>query len=433
MQLETKNIFRSLQNVNRPELAKILGEVWEMSVSEYAHGLWEKPVSPPLLETGLREAFEKEFYRIGYSEVEAKALSASLERTRVLQTATHLTASEGPTFLALHHLSLLGLPVTETYFVGAYSGVPFANAAWSGCLNFSDRFDIETVLDIKAPGFAELKRAELDRSRDSIEKRISLMPGSMRDSRVYQSKVPERLSLLLPYINEPVRKYVPAVKQGDEFTTWASQFSAAQMRQIVPGKSIVYFDLNEVIRAYLILVLKNSQHPMFRILFEPTTRKIVLNEFSPETPLFIVEVQYKNKIRQETVVFKDDMFQSQNFQLEISPEKIIKELESGTLCPGLFLTFTTLCFINALICFGSFEQVEYLAEFRQKWLKLDFLEQEIVSTVNTSAFTSGLCIEESGIAVNPLDLLLGFRWSFKENQTVGELMRPLLPRLGVEV
>jgi len=30
-------------------------------------------------------------------------------------------------------------------------------------------------------------------------------------------------------------------------------------------------------------------------------------------------------------------------------------------------------------------------------------------------------------------LLLGLRWSFKENQTVGELMRPLLPRLGIEV
>jgi hypothetical protein len=255
----------------------------------------------------------------------------------------------------------------------------------------------------------------------------------MRDSRVYQSKVPEKLTSLLPYIAEPIRKYVPVVKPGDEFTAWASQFSAAQLRKIMPGKSVLYFDLNEVIRTYLILVLKKSQHPLFRLLFEPTIRKTVLDEFSPETPLFTVEVHHKNKIRQETVVFKDDMLQSQNFQLEVSPEKIIKALESGTLCPGLFITFTTLCFINALICFGSFEQVEYLAEFRRKWLKLGFLEQEIVRAVNTSALTSGRCIEESGVAVNPLDLLLGFRWSFMENQTVGELMRPLLPRLGIEV
>jgi hypothetical protein len=172
---------------------------------------------------------------------------------------------------------------------------------------------LESVIDPKAPGFAELKRAESDRYRDSTERRISFIPGSMRDSRVYQSKVPEKLTSLLPYIAEPIRKYVPVVKPGDEFTAWASQFSAAQLRKIMPGKSVLYFDLNEVIRTYLILVLKNSQHPLFRFLFEPTIRKTVLDEFSPETPLFTVEVHHKNKIRQETVVFKDDMLQSQNF------------------------------------------------------------------------------------------------------------------------
>ncbi|GIT06604.1 MAG: hypothetical protein CM1200mP30_02340 [Pseudomonadota bacterium] len=45
--------------------------------------------------------------------------------------------------------------------------------------------------------------------------------------------------------------------------------------------------------------------------------------------------------------------------------------------PGLFvrdfsLGFTALSFINGFICFGSFEQVEYLAGFKQKWLNLIF-------------------------------------------------------------
>ena len=432
MPFDIKNICSSLHNANRPELAKILGEVWEIPLLEYADRLWKKPVCPPVFETELLEAFETEFYRIGYTEVEAKIYSTALERTRVLQTATHLTASEGATFLAIHHLSLLGLPVAETYFVGAYSGVPFANSAWSGCLNFSNRFDLETVVDTKAPIFLELKRAESDRSRDSVERRISFIPGSMKDSRVYQSKVPERLTSLMPYITESVRKYVPVVSQGDEFTVWASEFSAAQLRQIIPGKSIVYFDLNEVIRTYLVSVLKNSQHPLFRLLFEPKIRTAVLDEFSLEIPLFTVQVNHKNKIRQESVVFKDGVLKSQNFLLKVSPEIIIKELETGILCPGLFLTFTTLSFINALVCFGSFEQVEYLAEFRQKWLKLGILEQEIVSTVNTSALTSGRCIDEYGEAVNPIDLLLGYKWSFRENITVGELMSPLLPHFGIE-
>jgi len=92
-----------------------------------------------------------------------------------------------------------------------------------------------------------------------------------------------------------------------------------------------------------------------------------------------------------------------------------------------------LSFINGLTCFGSFEQVEYLAEFKRRWLKLDLLEQEVVRTVNISALTSGRCVDEAQAVVHPLDLLLGLEWSFPENITVGELMKPLLGRLGAEV
>ena len=433
MPLDTKTIRSSLQHAARPELAEILGEVWKMPLPEYAALLWKKSVTAPPLEAELRNAFETEFCRMGFTEQVAVSYSAALERTRVLQTATHLTASEGPTFLALHHLASLGLPPEETYFVGSYSGVPFANAAWSGCLNLSDRFELEAVISQQAPGFAELKRADTDRSRDSNERRISFIPGSMRDARVYQSRVPEKLVSLLPYIAEPIRKITPDVKTGDDFTVWASQFSANQLRLIIPDKSIVYFDLNEVIRNYLIAVLKNSRHPLFRLLFDRKIRETVFAEFSRETPLFTIGVHHKNKVRQEAVVIKGDILQSQNFQLEASQENIIKELETGALCPGLFLTFTTLSFINGLICFGSFEQVEYLSEFQRKWLKLGLLDQEIVRAVNTRALTSGRCVDETSEGVHPLDLLLGLEWSFAENQTVADLMKPLLFRLGVVV
>jgi hypothetical protein len=61
------------------------------------------------------------------------------------------------------------------------------------------------------------------------------------------------------------------------------------------------------------------------------------------------------------------------------------------------------------------------------------LEQEVVRTVNISALASGRCVDEAQAVVHPLDLLLGLEWSFPENITVGELMKPLLGRLGAEV
>ena len=124
-----------------------------------------------------------------------------------------------------------------------------------------------------------------------------------------------------------------------------------------------------------------------------------------------------------------DELLSHNYKLKLTQDNLINGIKSGALCPGLFLGFTTLSFINGLICFGSFEQVEYLAGFKQKWLKLDLLDNEIVHKSNPSAFTSGRCLDESGEGIHPLDLLLGMEMKFNENQTIGELMNPLLSRL----
>ena len=433
MPLDRKSIRTLLQNANRPVLADILEKLWELPLLEYSASLWEKPASTPPMEKALQEAFESEFCRIGLSYEQAREFCDSLEKTRILQTATHLTATEGPTFLALHQLALLGLPPHETYFVGSFSGVPFANSAWSGCLNYSKRFDLEALISPQAAEFTELKRSDADRSRDSAERRISRIPGKMRDARVFQSRIPQKLVNLRPFFADPIRKISPATVSGDDFTVWASQFCTNQLRQIIPQKSLLYFDLNEVIRNYLLKVLQNSTHPLHRLLFERKIRESVFAEFPAETPLFTVEVLHKNKIRQEALIIQDEMLKSQNYQLELSQQKIIHELETGRLCPGLFLVFTSLSFINGLTCFGSFEQVEYLAEFKRRWLKLDLLEKEAVRTVNISALTSGRYVDEAQAVVHPLDLLLGLECSFPENITVGELMKPLLGRLGAEV
>ena len=429
MSFDVKSILGALQKANRPELARILSGVLNISLSEYSSGLWESPSVLPPLEAELRQAFETEFCRIGFTEEQTQRYLAILERTRVLQTATHLTASEGPTFLALHHLALLGMPQGETYFVGSYSGVPFANSAWSGCLNFSNRIELESVISPQAPAFYELKRADNDRARDSSDRRISLIPGKMRDVRVFKSRIPVKMADLMPYFSEPILEISPKAKTGDDFTKWASNFCNNQLGIIFPSRSIIYFDLNEVISNYLELVISNSNHPIYQLFFNDAVRNSVFSVFPSDTPLFTVNVDYKNKMRQESVVLNKDELQCQNYRLKLTPENLINEIKSGTLCPGLLLGFTVLNLVNGFVCFGSFEQVEYLAGFKQKWLKLDLLDNEIVQKSNTSAFTSGRCVDESGEGIHPLDLMFGVKMRLNENQTVGELMDPLLSRL----
>jgi len=433
MLLNKNNIGDLLNKAKRPILSRILEEVWDIPVSEYACSLWHKTTNSPPMENALREAFEKEFLRIGIGLDEVKVFLNRLEKTRVIQTATHLTASEGPTFLALHHLSLLGMPQQETYFVGAYSGVPFANSAWSGCLNYSNRFELEDVISRQYKGFSDLKRSDFDRLRDSSERRISLISGDMRDMLVFQSKINEKLVSQIPYFADPIRVLTPDAKIGEDFSIWATQFCTNQLRHIIKDKSIIYFDINEVVRSYLIKVLKKSDHPLHAIFFNSKIREKVLGFFPTEMPIFFIDAFYKNKIRQQSVCLKNGVLFCQNYQLELTLENILRELEKGKLCPSLFLVFTTLSFLNGLICFGSFEQVEYLADFRNRWLKNDFLDKEFVYSANVSAFTSGLCIDDAARKISPLDLILGLDWDFNENIKVGELIKPLLPRMGVVI
>ena len=262
---DKKTIRDLLKKVKRPILGEILDNVWELPISEYSYSLWQKKDSLPPMENALREAFEKEFLRVGIGLNDAKDFSNRLEKTRVIQTSTHLTASEGPTFLALHHLALLGMPPQETYFVGTFSGVSFANSAWSGCLNYSNRFELEDVISRKYKGFSDLKRSEFDRLRDSSERRISLIPGYMRNKPVFQSKIPDKLVSQIPYFTDSIRILSPHAEIGDDFSIWATQFCANQLRHIIKDKSIVYFDINEVVRSYLLTVLKESNHPLHSI------------------------------------------------------------------------------------------------------------------------------------------------------------------------
>ena len=100
MSFNAKTIQGALQTAKRPELARILSGVWNISLTEYSGSLWKTTYEAPSLEAELRQAVATAYCRIGFTEEQAQSYCSELERTRVLQTATHLTASEGPTFLA---------------------------------------------------------------------------------------------------------------------------------------------------------------------------------------------------------------------------------------------------------------------------------------------------------------------------------------------
>ena len=420
----------ALEAAGRPQLVKILRQHGNVALADYAKSLWLPPGPLPEIEPELLAALTSEFRRLEAGDVQIQGWLASLQRTRILQAATHLTASEGPTFLALHRLALSGLPQGESYLVGTYSGVPFANAAWSGCLNLDGHFPLERVVSPQAPGFAELRRADADRARDGGERRLSLIPGSWREARVGDSQIPQKLAALWPHVAEVLRDLAPEPVEGASFSEWANRFAAAQLRTLHSGANLVYFDLNEVIRDYLLAVLPNLDHALHRLHFDPECRTRAEAAF-PEAPWYTIPAEHKGRKRMEVLRCEQGELRGRTVAQPLTLTAVLEGLRTKSLSPALLPVFTALVPCNGLTCLGSFEQVEYLAEYRKGWAALGLFDPERLATLRTNALACGRCLDTSGTPVHPLDLLLDPSLELATPRTLLELITPLLPRLGV--
>ncbi len=422
------SLFESLRKNGRIQLANILERQGQMPVKEYSAQLYDYQ-APCVIEPELLQAFRSEFERLDYTEPQLGEILADLEHTRILQTTTHLTASEGPTFFAIHWLASLGLSSEHSYFIGSFSGVPFSNTAWSGCLNYSNHYLLDQLLDPMSPLYQELLRAEKDRGRDTTERRISLIPGSQRDALVYRASIPERMQTILPHLCPELQALLPEAQMGKSYSQWALQCCHNVSTHLFDQKKMVYFDLNEVISLYLQAALAQSSHPLYRMFFDPGAQTQILETLGHELVFFTAPYFEKNKEKWAALFIRDKMLKGPQHQLSLTPETIIEALQTGKLCPGVFLTFTVLSFLNGFKCLGSFEQIEYLSQFQEKWRHLEFFDRKTIEGVQTDGLTTGRFVDEAGVPVFPLDLVLGTKWFFPDNMRMQDLVEPLLPRL----
>ncbi|MGA1137860.1 MAG: hypothetical protein ACO30K_16735, partial [bacterium] len=88
--------------MNRPQLSKVIEKWGNESLERYGQLWWQGPKRPPPLERELIQAFKETWQQMGWADVLVKQLLEELEQKRLLQTAIHLTPTEGPIFLASH-------------------------------------------------------------------------------------------------------------------------------------------------------------------------------------------------------------------------------------------------------------------------------------------------------------------------------------------
>ncbi|MBF0349936.1 MAG: hypothetical protein HQM11_02840 [SAR324 cluster bacterium] len=426
MHLNINPVFEALRNQGRHVLAAVLEQKSLMPIQEYSHELYEYPASVEV-ESFLKEAFTDELREMAWTHAQVDEIVESFIRLRVLQTATHVTATEGPTFWAIHHLSTLGFPEGEYYGIGAFSGVPFSGSAWSGCLNYSKRHQLEDIIQKPSSIYRELEKSQKNRMQDTADARISLIPGKMRDVSVFHALIPERTSHILACANPVLQKLAPVPETGTLFSRWSLDFCQQQMNLLMPDKPMVFFDINQVIRRYLLKILVLENHPVTRIFTDQALRKNLLNAFAQDIPMF--SAPSGNCSKQIFWKLGESCLYSPEGTEPLDLSMIYENLEKENWCPAIFPTFIVLAFLNGWKCLGSFEQIEYLTRFKNRLQTLNWLNQEQIKNVETQGLTTGRCVDAQGIPVYPLDVLLGTSWEFNKKQTLFSLIEPLMPRL----
>jgi len=421
-------IVTAFQAIQRPQFAHIASQSWDCTLAEYSHSLYQN-FSRPTIEDELLTALEQECHRLGYSRDASKAISGSLNKLGVLQTTTHVALTEGPTFLAAHQLATLGFPANAYYIVAAFSGVPFSNSAWPACLNYSNRYSVDDLIDPACPGYHDFIRADKNRGKDTDDRRISLLPGKYRDARVFRSDLDDKIRQIQPFIRPDLARHLPTSEAEGSFTRWALQAAKNQFGEISGQKKAVYIDLNEVISHYLCNVLPKTSHPIHKLFFELSCQQEVLSLFEKPPPVFNLSIERKGKWKMDNVFLEGNILASRASSEEFNPESLVKDLRNGRYCPSLFLSFMILSFINGIQCLGGFNQIEYLHSYREKLRKCNWLDQHLVQGARIGGLTTGLSTTADGQRIFPLDIILGSRWEVDKDQTLGQWLQPLITKL----
>lgn len=395
-------VVTSFSDLSSPVLKEIFQKYWNTPLKEYSKHLTRKK-KVPKIEKELLNSFKLEFHNIGLSKEEVRDALNFLETSGSIQTSHHVTPTSGPGFTCIDLITLSSLPKDDPYIIGAFSGVPFSNNAWSGSLSYGS-IELEQFLK---PGSALLKRAHTSLKESvkhgSKNKRVSLIPAKYRDSLVYSYERGEYQDEISHDIISELEKALLFQDKNKRYTHWACRVNRNIQEQVFNRKKIYNVDINNIVKHYLLEVLKNKSHPIYQIFFDSKLSGKVFKKFS-DLPVFRIVKKGKKSLKVRPAFWNTGKLISEQSLNAETPEQLIELLETNVICPGQWLLFFILVFLNGLQCLGSFNQVEYLQNY---CLKLQDLQSYFPLQLDSfeNKLTTGRLIDE-GSEVWPFDYLI---------------------------
>lgn len=404
--MEPLNFLDTLRE-EYPVLTGVFERHWHTPLHQYAPDLYRQP--PRQIEVELETALAEEWETTaGEPDLIGAALS-QLRNNPVLQTAHHLTPTHGPTFFAIDLISLAGLPAGDVYLVAANSGVPFSNSAWSGALSYGS-VELAQLIRPQTPTYTKLTKAAAERKEHGEgQHRITLIPSKDRDRLVFGYRWPEKGPIPYTAFSDRLQEIVPPPRANERYSDWAVRCATGIQQRVLPGCRIQIFDINRVARRYLIKILEQStDHPCCRLLSDHPKSATILSAFD-HPALFLGNHPGKKSAKVDPLIWTGSGLKGRKSgEIKTSPAELKRLLERDQICPAVFLLFFILRQINGIKCLGSFNQLEYLEQYRQRWQQLTIDWPLYLQAESGHTLTTGRLVEQGG-ELWPLDLAFNGR------------------------
>ena len=195
---------------------------------------------------------------------------------------------------------------------------------------------------------------------------------------------------------------------------------------------LLFFDINRVVKRYLVQILnKEEDHPIKQLFFKRSIREKIQKAF--KNPIvFLGSYKGKKSYKVDRLHWCEEGLISNRTGLHASTgDELVEGLLADRFCPSVFVVFLILKFLNGIRCLGSFSQLEYLEEFRQRWQELNLAWSLFMEPDYDRSLTTGR-IEMDSREIWPLDLVLtGEVISTKDFADIQmeELWSPILKQL----
>ncbi len=359
-----------------PQLAKLCSHWQSREMNQYSNGIWQSnSTSPSINRDYLAELITQQQKRLGLFN--SPAIQRALNNNVVL-SAHHTASLCHPIALQTLILACLGDATPKDIVVLCTDWIPMDNLFYPRGFLIKDVHGNTQAVNLFAKSCKKQLVADMPGfAKDNIEK-VQQQAEKLRLNHTLTQQQLNQLSSALEryYLTEPV---INLPKYKDQ----CALVNHTICQALFPEHNIIFVNISDIACSLLIEQLRNDNSVISQLLTKPETSELFINALEGEPGC------WSRASQQGSILFwcvnngkmvsfnryNNGVLANDFTQLPLQADALIRELQAGTIIPGMAITFIVLMFGQGLVCAGGMRQIAYTHAIKQAFINATGAQQ----------------------------------------------------------